>query len=159
MTVEEVAKYKEDGFSGFIKVSDLRISSNIIPQSGGVYVVLRVSDDKPQFLEMGTGGHFKGKDPNVSIAELESNVIEGSSTMYIGKATSLRKRLGQLLRFGVGANIGHWGGRYLWQLADADDLLIAWKETPKTDPRTVEASMLSNYVNQYGRLPFANLAN
>lgn len=77
--------------------------------------------------------------------------------MYIGKATSLRKRLGQLLRFGAGANVGHWGGRYLWQLADADDLVIAWKETPMIDPRMVEASMLQDYVTHYGRLPFANL--
>lgn len=155
--MEEIAKYKGDGFSGFVKVSDLRASSGIIPQSAGIYVVLRVSDNKPQFLGIGTGGHFKGKDPNVSIAELENNIVNGSSTMYIGKATSLRKRLGQLLRFGVGANVGHWGGRYLWQLADADDLVIAWKETPMIDPRMVEASMLQGYVTHYGRLPFANL--
>lgn len=155
--MEEIAKYKEDGFSGFVKVSDLRASSGIIPQSGGVYVVLRVSDSTPQFLEVGTGGHFKGKDPNVSIAELENNIVDGCSTMYIGKATSLRKRIGQLLRFGAGANVGHWGGRYLWQLADADDLVIAWEETPMTDPRMVEASMLQDYVTRYGRLPFANL--
>lgn len=108
--MEEIVKYKEEGFSGFVKVSDLLASSSIIPQSGGVYVVLRVTDSKPQFHEVGTGGHFKGKDPNVSIAELENNIVDGSLTMYIGKATSLRKRLEQLLRFGAGANVGHWEG-------------------------------------------------
>lgn len=157
--MDEITKYKEEGFSGFVKVSDLRLSLDLIPQTGGVYVVVRLSADRPKFIQEGTGGHFKGKNPNVSISELENNVVEGSLTMYIGKATGLRKRLGQLLRFGAGSNVGHWGGRYLWQLADADDLLIAWKETPMSDPREVEVSMLADYVNQFGCLPFANLTN
>jgi hypothetical protein len=61
------------------------------------------------------------------------------------------------LRFGQGANIGHWGGRYLWQISDSDDLLVAWKKTPNDDPRIVETSMLAEYINEYGKLPFANL--
>lgn len=157
--MNEIQKYKEDGFEGFVKVSDLRVSSRVIPQDGGVYVVVRESTDNPRFLETGTGGHFKGKDPNVSISELEANLVADSSTMYIGKATNLQKRLGQLLRFGTGANIGHWGGRYLWQLADAEELLIAWKETPLKDPREEEILMLTEYVNRFGQLPFANLKN
>ncbi len=155
--MNEITKYKKEGFNGFVKVADLRLTSGMIPDNGGVYVVVRASDDLPQFLEEGTGGHFKGKNPNVAIAELQNNIVKGSATMYIGKATNLRKRLEQFLRFGAGANVGHWGGRYLWQLADASDLLIAWKETPMIDPRGVEVDMLTEYVNEYGRLPFANL--
>lgn len=155
--MDEIKKYKEEGFTGFVKVSKLRHSLSVIPQAGGVYVVVRVSENKPTFLKEGTGGHFKGEDPNVTISELENNIVEGSPTMYIGKASNLRKRIGQLLRFGAGANVGHWGGRYLWQIEDADDMLIAWQETPYIDPRTVEKSMLSDYVRYYGMMPFANL--
>lgn len=37
--------------------------------------------------------------------------------VYIGKAgTTLRKRLNQYLKFGNRQNIGHWGGRYIWQI-------------------------------------------
>ena len=74
------------------------------------------------------------------------------------KATNLRKRLSQLLRFGAGSAIGHWGGRYLWQLADSADLLIAWKPTPEADPRSEEKQMLDEFVSLHGRLPFANLS-
>jgi hypothetical protein len=154
---DELTKYKNDGFVGFVKVSALRLSTNQLPDVGGVYVLVRTSNTNMHFLKVGTGGHFKGKNPNVDIETLESNVVPGSITMYIGKATSLRKRIGQLLRFGQGANVGHRGGRYLWQISDADDLLVAWKPTPTQDPRLVEASMLKDYINEYGKLPFANL--
>lgn len=157
--MDELNNYKNEGFKGFVKISDLRMSTDVLPRDKGVYVVIRKNDEKPKFLECGTGGHFKGKDPNVSISELENNLVSGSNVMYIGKATNLRNRLKQLLRFGAGANVGHWGGRYLWQLSDANDLIIAWKETPMEDPRTVEIRMLTEYVNKYGKRPFANLAD
>lgn len=71
----------------------------------------------PEFLSHGTGGFFKGKDPNVSITELETNWVENTCVVYIGKAgTTLQKRLNQYLKFGNGQNIGHWGGRYIWQI-------------------------------------------
>lgn len=59
-----------------------------------------------------TGGFFKGKNPNVSIQELNSNWIDGEHIVYIGKATELCRRLRQYMSFGQGKNIGHWGGRY-----------------------------------------------
>ena len=72
---------------------------------GGVYVFLRPSDDAPEFLEEGTGGFFKRsapKDPNVSLQELSANWVDGTSIVYIGKATSLKTRLSAYLRFGEG---------------------------------------------------------
>lgn len=73
-------------------------------------------DDKPLFCEVGTAGFFKGKNPNVSIQELNSNWIDGEHIVYIGKATELCRRLRQYMSFGQGKNIGHWGGRYIWQI-------------------------------------------
>lgn len=152
-----ISQYRDAGFEGFIPVSLLKNSASVLPDVGGVYIAIRNAETKPQFLEVGTGGFFKGKNPNVSLAELDANYVPGSKTVYVGKATSLRKRVGQLLRFGAGASVGHWGGRYLWQLADSDELLIAWKVTPLEDPREVEVRMLTEFVNKFGRLPFANL--
>lgn len=153
----EIENYRKDGFTGFIPVSELRGNTKVMPECGGVYIVVRESDNAPEFLAEGTGGFFKGKNPNVSIEELKANYVADSEVVYIGKATSLRKRVGQLLRFGAGSAIGHWGGRYLWQLADADNLLIAWKPTPECDPRSEEVRMLEDFVSFHGRLPFANL--
>lgn len=155
----EISKYMNEGFEGFIPVKDLRHNTITIPNTGGVYVLLRMSESSPHFLETGSAGFFKGKDPNVSIEELAANYINDSKIVYIGKATSLRKRLGQLLHFGAGSAVGHWGGRYLWQLADAEDLLVAWKVITSESPRDVESRMLIDFKNRYGKLPFANLSN
>lgn len=154
---KEIENYRKDGFNGFVPVSKLRSTASLLPDSGGVYIVVRDSDNSPEFLATGTGGFFKGKNPNVGLEELESNYVAGSKVVYIGKATSLKKRVGQLLRFGAGSAIGHWGGRYLWQLADSDNLLIAWKTTSTTDPRADEIKMLEEFVSRHGKLPFANL--
>lgn len=154
---KEIENYRKDGFTGFVPVSKLRSTASLLPDSGGVYIVVRESDNSPEFLANGTGGFFKGKNPNVGLEELESNYVAGSKVVYIGKATSLKKRVGQLLRFGAGSAVGHWGGRYLWQLADSDNLLIAWKTTPITDPRAEEIKMLEEFVARHGKLPFANL--
>lgn len=157
--MKEISKYKSEGFSGFVKVSDLRLKTSMIPNGKGVYIVLREIEDEPEFLECGTGGYFKGKDPNVDISILKDNIVLGSGTMYIGQTTNLRNRIRLLLRFGAGENVGHWGGRYLWQLADSENLLIAWKETPSEAPRAVESNMLADYVSDHGKLPFANLTD
>ena len=61
------------------------------------------------------------------------------------------------MQFGLGKPCAHWGGRYIWQLADAKDLLVYWKPTLGRDPRLVEKAMLSKFVEKYGCLPFANL--
>jgi hypothetical protein len=155
--IDELIKYKNDGFVGFVKVADLLDSIKQVPRKGGVYIVLRTNSTPMQFLEVGTGGFYQGKKPNADLKTLVNKVVKDSITIYIGKGVNLRRRLRELLRFGKGYDVAHSGGRYLWQISDADDLLVAWKPTPTQDPRSVEASMLTDYINEYGKLPFANL--
>jgi hypothetical protein len=101
------------------------------------------------------GGHFKGRDPAVAESALKDKWVADTEVLYIGKATSLRSRIDQFARFARGEPIGHWGGRYLWQLKECDALLIGWLEDPL--PSTREAALIDAFVEQYGRLPFANL--
>lgn len=49
-------------------------------------MLLRSSRSSPEFLEVGTGGHFKGKDPNVALLVLEQNWVHNTEIMYFGKA-------------------------------------------------------------------------
>src|SRR5664280_2168534 len=45
------------------------------------------------------------------------------------------------MQFGEGKAVGHWVGRYVWQLRHSGDLLICWKETPDDVPRNVEKGL------------------
>jgi hypothetical protein len=153
---DELTKYKNDGFVGFVKVADLLDSIKQVPREGGVYIVLRTNNTPMQFLEVGTGGFYKGENPNADLKTLVNKVVKDSITIYIGKGVNLRRRLRELLRFGKGYDVAHRGGCYMWQIADADEMVIAWKLTPNQEPRIVEASMIAEYVNEYGKFPFAN---
>ena len=108
------------------------------------------------FLPKNPAGRFKGKDPTVSLKALLANWAVRAEVLYIGKADELGRRLMQFAGFGAGKTVGHWGGRLIWQLADADQLIVAWKETPGRVPRQVEAELIRLFRQQYGKPPFAN---
>ena len=155
-----IQRLKSDGFEGFISVETLMQSCKVVPSYSGVYIVLRLKGSEPEFLEQGTGGFFKKKEPrnpNVSIDELRDNWVPNEAIMYIGKTKSLNKRLGTYLRFGEGKPVSHWGGRYIWQLKDSRELLVCWKKTDE-DPRVVEKEMIAQFKKEHGgKRPFANL--
>ncbi len=151
----------EGHFVGFLPFSVLELSD--VPRLPGVYAVLRTSDALPRFTGTSPAGRLKGKDPSVSIETLASKWIDGPQVLYIGKATTgsagplgLQKRLDDLRRFGAGEAVNHPGGKYLWQLEDKDELLVAWNATYE-DAATVESRMLGDFRARYGVLPFANL--
>lgn len=148
------------GFKGFIHVGQLmKNGCSMIDDAPGVYLILRRSAEPPIFLEKGTGGWFKGIDPNVPISVLKEKWVEGTEIMYIGKAgTSLRKRIRTFMRFGMGLDSPHKGGRYIWQLADSRDLLVCWKSISENiDPGAVESTMIDEFEKKHSKLPFANL--
>lgn len=155
---------KSIGFNGFKTIEELNQNDKCIPNVMGVYLVLRVSLDNPSFLTKGSGGFFKGKDPNVQIAELQNNWVRDEHILYIGKAGSfnssatLKSRLKQLIRFGYGNNVGHWGGRYLWQLEDSKSLLVCWLTLDDKEPEVVEQRLINEFKKAHdGMRPFANL--
>lgn len=158
-----LASLEDYGFEGFVPIRELRFAREKIPGVRGVYVLLRVRHDEPRFVAAGTGGHFKGKDPNVAEPVLLASWVADVQVVYIGKAgdpgkrATLRSRLSQYLRFGAGGDVGHWGGRYVWQLADAEDLLVGWKPLPDGEPSQVESELINQFRLVHGRRPFANL--
>jgi hypothetical protein len=156
------AALRAQGFQGFVTFEELRDGAlEEVPRRAGAYLVLTSGHLTPCFLETSGGGWFKGRDPSVSRCELERKWVAGAPCLYIGKADDLRRRLRQYASFGAGHPVGHWGGRYIWQLADADSLLIAWREVaPGESSLRAEAALVGVFKREYGgRLPYANLVD
>lgn len=152
-----------EGFRGFVIVRDLREGRvENLPRASGVYVVLREKDDPPTSLSTSPAGWFKRKDPTVDVPSLEAAWVPGAHVLYIGKTSQqegLRGRSKALIDFGLGKPVAHRGGRYLWQVTDSLDFVVAWREFPRgVDPRDEERELLHRFCAAHGgRRPFANL--
>ena len=163
MNFKTIQELREFGFEGFVAVADLMRNPQIIPRQMGIYVSINTLE-KVSFLERSVGGHFKGKDPTLSVEDLKKNWVENALVLYFGKAggagstATLQSRLKQYMQFGEGKPIGHWGGRLIWQLADNRDLIVAWKPLSDQEPREVEKQLIAQFEDSYGKKPFANLA-
>ena len=163
MIFDDINDMKDFGFNGFEKADTLmKYECSQIPKQRGIYFIL-IKDSEPNFLQQSVGGHFKGKNPTVEVDELKLNWVDDTKVVYIGQAgggnskATLHKRLKQYMRFGEGKPVGHWGGRYIWQLAHHRDLIICYKPLSYDDPRDIEKKLISEFESYYGRLPFANL--
>jgi hypothetical protein len=147
------------GFEGFVKISELRQGIQRVPSQKGLYAVLRLSESEPSFLPRSPASWFKGKDPTVSQADLSENWVHGAQTLYVGSADDLRARIDLLIEFsdaGQARSIFHWGGRLLWQLADSDDLVVAWKAA-QAGIGSAQRDLVIEFREEFGQLPYANL--
>ncbi len=90
MTFNDIDEIRKAGFTGFKKMSELFLDSSMLPDNNGVYLVLNIDNKPGEFLTVGSGGHFKGKDPNISLADLKSNWVDNTKVVYIGKATFIK---------------------------------------------------------------------
>jgi hypothetical protein len=148
------------GFVGWRTWDGLRSGALAeVPAAAGVYLVYRTSSRRPTFLAVGTGGSFKGRDPNVTAETLQAKWVPGAHVVYIGKADTLAGRLRLYARFGAGQPTAHWGGRYIWQIPAAQSLLAAWRAlNGPSRARDDEIRLLGRFRELHdGRLPFANL--
>lgn len=159
-TLDQIRKA---GFEGFHVAGDLLAFRGIIPDRAGVYLVVRDDATPPSFRDSSVAGWFKDKDPTVPVDTLASKWVADTVVIYIGKAgggssaATLRDRLKAYVRFGSGKPVGHWGGRYIWQLHDSAALQFCWRVTGDLDAHEVERVLIDEFLSEYGQLPFANL--
>jgi hypothetical protein len=85
--------------------------------------------------------------------------VPNARVMNIGKADTAKKRLRAYGRFGAGRTSGHRGGRYIWQLADSAELLVAWHSIDWAETaEDCEKRLITLFRKQHnGMRPFANL--
>ena len=141
------------GFEGFLPFQALPTVS--LPREPGIYAVLRLASTEPTLLAVNPAKKQRGMDPAYAIEKLQAKWVPGSTIVYIGKAkpkNGLHARLTQYRK--KAAN--HWGGRAIWQLADAAELLVAWVETPGHDPELIEKRYIRAFEALHERFPFAN---
>jgi hypothetical protein len=141
------------GFEGFLPLVGLDPRS--VPCEHGIYVVLRARDG-PHVI-VSENPVVRGN-VTYSVAELEGLWISETPVLYIGKAAGaagLRDRLQPFSR----KSRSHSGGRSLWQLQEADSLLVAWIKTPGEQADAVETAWINAFKRSHAnRRPFANRA-
>lgn len=135
------AGLQQAGFEGFVTFEALR--SRGASKKPGVYVVLRSATTAPVFLAACRAG--KTKDFTEQLERLSENWIPNAEVIYIGLAThgrrrnGIHRRLKQLRRTGAGTADSHGGGVWIFQLADADQLLVCWRPADEESDAYVEA--------------------
>jgi hypothetical protein len=145
------------GFEGWMTPAELRASSGTVPRGQPTaHVVLRDLLDPPRFKSRSRAG--LETTASVSTTELRSNWVEDATVLYIGATNDLGRRVREFTQFGDGRGDRHYGGRMLWQLEDAEDLLFAWHPiTWSETPRAYKIRLIGRFVALHGTLPFANL--
>jgi len=153
---------KDDGFLGFRPLTDL--DAMRVPRGTGIFVIVAPDAFRPEFLKKSTAGVFKKKDPSLPEHDLRAAWVDKAAVLYLGKAgpgskgnRGLRRQIQEFLDFGHGKPPGHWDGRLIWQLRDAGTLLVAWKEMAAETLNQAEADYHTGFVEEYGKLPYANL--
>ena len=153
-----------EGFQGFFAVGQLHAEGcEGLPNEPGVYAMIRESLAPPEFLANNVAPIYRGQDPTQPIEVLSERWVPGVQVLYLGCAPGpgvralLRQRVKRYLRFGHGRVVGHWSGRFVWQLRDHAALRVAWKATDAEDARPTEARLLARFSERYGVFPFANL--
>jgi len=137
------------GFAGFVPFIGLDIET--LPPRRGVYVVLRESVQRPAFMETNVITRRR----SYAVDRLEAKWLDGQTIVYVGMADPVDGLYGRLGDFSKQSS-SHTGGRALWQLVDAKDLVVAWVETPDHVAELVEKSYLRAFKAQFGQYPFAN---
>jgi hypothetical protein len=171
-TTEIIEKYKLKEYVTEVEYRENpRKTIKRIPAKPGIYFVFHDYQwPEDSFLEEGTGGWYKGKNPNVSIEELWLNWVENVEILYIGRAggtskkgrtykTTLKRRVKDLLRFGNYKPVSHWGGRILWQHEGSANFRVCWYETSTDEnPVELEETLIEKFKKAHNnRRPFANL--
>ncbi|MCW2134265.1 virulence RhuM family protein [Arthrobacter sp. VKM Ac-2550] len=156
------ADLRRRGFTGFLSLGNLDLQR--VPVSPGLYAVLSNDPERLAAAPKNVGGWFKRKDPTDDVEKLSRRLSLHVPLLYIGKADAgskgnrgLRARINEFVRFGNGEPVGHWGGRYLWQLVNPQELVLAWLPIDSGPASSLESAMLEEFYNLYGQLPFANL--
>jgi hypothetical protein len=156
------------GFRGFYKICALQTKG--LPKDDdlvkcGIYVVVAPSDYKVSFLPLSIIKSAHNVISPQPLSYLKEKWVNNVETLYIGLAgsrspRSLKERLVDLIRHSLGktSHKGHHrGGEIIWQLADYLNFEVGYMPTGDPPiPRKKEKYLLNIFIQETGKLPFAN---
>ena len=149
------------GFTGFLTVGECienGLPSGEPSSQSGVYLLCLPASIKTEFIPPDEARATGNVCFPCSTNYLEEKWVDGAETLYIGKATQLRRRLRQLLRHAQARAVNHTGGEIVWQIRGYERILICWSLAP--NPRELEKSLIQGFKqSKQGRFPFANRQN
>ena len=133
-----------------------------LPASPGVYAICLPGWQTRSFIaDAGQAKHATLEDPNL-LCDKRDRILSAAPTdiLYIGKAgadtRTLRDRVCELARFGVGRASNHSGGEWLWQLDGIDEAQVHMWCCPRGKPESFECALLDRFQADHGDLPLAN---
>lgn len=152
-----------------LKIKDLFENNNTkfaIPKTSGIYIVKAPKDFKislkkePDGFQETHKGKLKNIYYNVSdrLETLNDNNAD-TSILYYGRATNLRNRIMQYVKFGYKykAYDNHAGGRAIWYIEN--NKLLEFEYIESDNFKKLEANLIKAYEEEYGCKPLANIKN
>ena len=126
-----------------------------VPEAHGIYQVLVPDGMKIAFRSAARNVHAPWYP--VEVLEEKFSKCQNQTLIYIGKASGkkgLRQRVKQYMKYGWNESVNHKGGRAIWQIANADKLLLQFECCEDADE--AEHRLLREYKQKNGGYPLAN---
>lgn len=132
-----------------------RFNCEGVPDTPGIYRILAPEEMNIRF-ENSSANKSAPLYP-VEILEEKYRACHEKRLLYIGKANGergLRQRIRQYMKYGWNEVANHKGGRAIWQIGDADLLLLEYE--PCEDCEIREHELLKEFQERNGTYPVAN---
>ena len=133
-----------------------------LPASPGVYAVCLPGWEIHSFAAAAGRAQYAKPAKSSLLRDKRDRIMAVRTTdiLYIGKAgaktSNLRKRVRQLVRFGVGRASNHGGGEWLWQLEGIEEAQLRMWCCPRGRPEPLERELLARFRADHGDWSLAN---
>ena len=138
--------------------SDARSSWTDLPKGAGIYVVYWVISEEPTFRSNTGKAKFAIVTDPRELEERWAQINQRNPTdiIYIGKSVDIRKRVRQLVRFGVGKIRSHVGGEWMWQISRIELAYAMLQRCPPGKELAFEGWLLEEFEKEHNDWPVAN---
>ena len=129
-----------------------------LPDAPGVYAIC-LPDWKDRSLSTAPDPPCQARPADLDeLLGKRRRILEGGPTdiLYVGKASNLRRRIRQVVRFGRGLDSSHRGAERLWHLQGIDDAELRMWRCSRTRLEPLKRELLARFRRDHGEWPFAN---